>query len=215
MPQRTASPPRHRRRPAARTHAKGLTLADITRVDHSLRASRNEHRNRALFFLQLATGLRVGELAALDVGHVLHRSVVRRQFRLEPADTQHRRPRTIYLENAKITAALITYLRHRRPALDYDPGEPLFLGQKPSAASDGRLSSNALSHLFEKLYSDAGVAGASAESGRRWFITQLARAGVRPQIIQQRAGHAFITTTRRYLTAARTDERRAVRAVQF
>ena len=129
--------------------------------------------------------------------------------------SRHLQSRTIYLQNEKATAALIAYLRHRRPALDYDPGEPLFIGQKPNAAGDWRLSTNALSHLFEKIYRDAGVVGASAESARRWFITQLARAGVRPKIIQKRAGHASINTTRRYLTAATTDERRAVRAIDF
>jgi hypothetical protein len=36
----------------------------------------------------------------------------------------------------------------------------------------------------------AGVVGASSHSGRRWFMTELARCGVHPRIIQQRGGNS-------------------------
>jgi transposase len=57
---------RRRGRPAGGGgQAKVLTPAEITRVDKCLNGMRNEHRNRALFYLQLATGVRGGELASL------------------------------------------------------------------------------------------------------------------------------------------------------
>jgi len=41
-----------------------------------------------------------------------------------------------------------------------------------------RLSANSLADLFRQLYEHAGIVGASFHSGRRWFITELARAGI-------------------------------------
>lgn len=191
-----------------------LTSAQIERVDRMFSGT-HVLRNRALFFLQLATGLRVGALAALNVGDVLRAGGVTRQFHLERTGTRHGQPRTVYLENEKARRALHVYLCNRRPRLDFNPGDPLFVGQKPDANGDYRLTANTLAHLFPRFYRDAGIVGASSDSGRRWFLGQLVRAGIRDTIIQKRAGHAHVSTTRRYLTATTTDERRAVRAIDF
>lgn len=194
---------------------KVLTLGEIARVDDCLRGTQNEQRDRALLLLQLCTGLRVGELASLNVGDVLHADGLRRQFRVERTGKRNGRPRTVYMHSRKARGALYAYLRHRRPRLDFDGGEPLFSGQKPDASGHARLRPNTLAHLFCKFYRDAGLVGASAESGRRWFLTQLARAGIREDIIQKRAGHAHISTTHRYLDADLADEQRAVRVVEL
>ena len=210
-------PPRRRRgRPAGRRgQAKILTRAEITRVDKCLKGMRHEHRNRALFYLQLATGVRVGELAALNVGDVLHSKTIRREFNLGTADTKYCKPRTIYLEHPKAREALLTYLRERRADLTYKSTEPLFVGQKPNAAGSYRISANSLAHLFPALYAAAGVVGASSHSGRRWFMTELARGGVHPRIIQQRAGHTSLATTQRYIEVTPDQERRALRVIKF
>jgi integrase len=59
------------------------------------------------------------------------------------------------------------------------------------------------------------VVGASSHSGRRWFMTELARGGVRPRIIQQRAGHTSLATTQRYIEVTPDQERRAPRVLKF
>jgi len=209
--------PRHRRgRPVGGGgQAKILTSAEITRVDKCLKGMRHEHRNRALFYLQLATGMRVGVLAALNVGTVLHRRTIRREFNLGTAHTKYCRPRTIYLEHPKAREALLTYLRERREDLAFKSTEPLFVGQKPNAAGSYRMSANTLAHLFSELYASAGVVGASSHSGRRWFITELARGGVHPRIIQQRAGHTSLATAQRYIKVTPDQERRALRVIKF
>jgi integrase/recombinase XerD len=165
-------------------------------------------------YLQLATGMRVGVLAALNVGAVLHRKTIRREFNLGTADTKYCKPRTIYLEHPKARGALLTYLRERRPALDYKATAPLFVGQKPNATGSYRISANSLAHLFPELYAAAGVVGASSHSGRRWFMRELARGGVHPRIIQQRAGHTSLATTQRYIEITPDQERRALRVLR-
>ena len=206
----------HRYRPACGGgQAKVLTAAEITRVDKCLTGTRNEHRNRALFFLQLATGIRVGELAALNVGDVLENGALRRRFHLPRVRRSRGQPRVVYFENERARAVLQSYLRNRRPNLDFGPEDPLFTGQKPDHDGNFRLTANTLAHLFCKLYRNAGIVGASSDSGRRWFLGQLARAGIRDEIIRNLAGHAHVSTTRRYLDRVSADQQCAVRAVEF
>lgn len=196
--------------------AKVLSAAEINRVDKCLAETRTEIRDRALFYLQYATGMRAGELSALDVEDVLHRGKIRREFRLGTEDTKYCRARTIYLEHPKAIAALLAYIRGRKADLSFNGDEPLFIGQKFNKGTQSfRLSPNTIAHLFRRIYERAGVVGASSHSGRRWFMTELAGAGVHPRIIQQRAGHSSLATTQRYIEVTPDQERRAVRAIKF
>ena len=45
-------------------------------------------------------------------------------------------------------------------------------------------------------------------------MTELARAGIHPRIIQKRAGHSSLATTQRYIEVTPDQERRAVRAIR-
>src|SRR5450759_650008 len=105
--------------------AKILFAAELTRVDKCLAGIPNEMRNRALVYLQYATGMRVGELASLDVGDVLHRGRIRKEFRLGTDDTKYCKARTIFLEAPKAIAAVLEYLRQRKPDLSFRGTEPL------------------------------------------------------------------------------------------
>src|SRR5262249_6320799 len=157
---------------------------ELTRVDKCLAGTRTEVRDRALLFLQYATGMRAGELSSLDVGDVLHRGAIRREFRLGTDDTKYCRARTIYLESTKAIHAVLAYLRRRRPDLNFTGNEPLFTGQKRTRGGSFRLTANSVVQIFARIYERAGIVGASSHSGRRWFMTELARRGVHPRIIQ-------------------------------
>jgi len=65
------------------------------------------------------------------------------------------------------------------------------------------------------MYQRAGIVGASSHSGRRWFMTELARNGVHARIIQQRAGHSSLATTQRYIEVTPDMERQAVRSLRL
>src|SRR5947207_2295989 len=69
--------------------AKVLSAEEIIRVDKCLTGTQTEIRDRAMLFLQYATGMRAGELSSLDVADVLHRGVIRREFRLGTEDTKY------------------------------------------------------------------------------------------------------------------------------
>lgn len=72
--------------------------------------------------------------------------------------------------------------------------DPLLLTQKRS-----QFSTNTLCQLLVQTYCTAGLDGASSHSGRRWFITQLAHAGVSGKVIMTLAGHRNLTTIQRYI----------------
>jgi integrase/recombinase XerD len=217
MPQRrlkrTRSPGRP---PGGGGQAKVLSATELSRVDKCLAGTPNELRNRALLYLQYATGMRVGELAALNTGDVLHRGKIRKEFRLGTEDTKYCKPRTIFVEAPKAISAVIAYLRQRKPELRYSGAEPLFVGKRLNEREGTfRLSANSLAELFRKIYEKSGIVGASSHSGRRWFMTELARAGIHPRIIQQRAGHSSLATTQRYIEVTPDQERRAVRTIRL
>lgn len=196
--------------------AKVPSAVELARVDKCLGGTRTELRDRALFWLQYATGMRAGELSALNVGDVLHRGQIRREFRLGTDDTKYCRARTIYLENPKAIKAVLAYLRLRKATLDFAGTEPLFVGPKRNRRENSfRLAPNTVVQLFGRIYRDAGIPGASSHSGRRWFMTELARRGVHPRLIQQRAGHSSLATTQRYIEITPDQEREAVRLLQL
>jgi integrase len=107
-------------------------------------------------------------------------------------------------------------LRQRKPDLGFSGTEPLFVGKRRNEWEGSfRLSANSLADLFRQIYQQAGIVGASSHSGRRWFMTELARAGVHPRIIQQRAGHSSLATTQRYIEVTLDQERQAVRTIRL
>ncbi|MFB0488351.1 site-specific recombinase XerD [Methylobacterium sp. OAE515] len=61
------------------------------------------------------------------------------------------------------------------------------------------FSPNTLSQLMRGFYDQAGLDGGSSHSGRRWFITRLAHAGISPKAIMMLASHRHLSTTQRYI----------------
>src|ERR1039457_5248803 len=129
--------------------AKVPSDTELSRVDKCLAGTRTETRDRALLYLQYATGMRAGELAALDVGDVLHQGTLQKEFRLGTDDTKYCRARTIYLESPKAIKALLVYLCQRNPTLSFAGTEPLFVGQKRNDRDGGfRLAANSIVQVF-------------------------------------------------------------------
>lgn len=69
----------------------------------------------------------------------------------------------------------------------------------------GAFTVNALTVWFHRLYRAANLNGASSHSGRRTFITKLARTctnvGASIEDVRDMAGHADLSTTAKYICA--------------
>ena len=142
--------------------------------------------------LSYLAGLRVGEIAALRWGDLVDgEGKVREQLRLSAAVTKGGHPRVVFM-NGRLRREIEHYRGSlvQPPALTY----AVLVTQKRTA-----FSANSLCQLMRGWYDLAGLDGGSSHSGRRWFITRLAHAGISPKAIMMLAGHRHLSTTQRYI----------------
>ncbi|MCJ2013921.1 tyrosine-type recombinase/integrase [Methylobacterium sp. J-076] len=149
-------------------------------------------RNRMALMLSYLAGLRVGEIASLRRSDLLDGDgKVREQLRLSAAVTKGGHARVVFL-NARLRKEVEQY--QCTLAQPVDLLQPLLITHKRSA-----FSANTLCQLMRGWYDLAGLDGGSSHSGRRWFITRLAHAGISPKAIMMLAGHRHLSTTQRYI----------------
>jgi len=187
-----------------KTLPRAMTLPDTERL---LAADEEEsfvpERERALFELLYATGLRVSEAAGLDLEDVDF------EERLVRVTGKGSRERIVPFGEAA-GDALREYLpprgalRHRADAGTRGTDEPLFVN-----ARGGRLTPRSMARLLKRRLRAAGLpAEISPHALRHTFATHLLQAGADLRAIQELLGHASLSTTQKYthLDAARLRE---------
>jgi len=180
-----------------KTLPRALTLADTTTLLETDDEAPFPERERALFELLYATGLRVSEAASLDVDDVDLSS------RMLRAQGKGRKERIVpFGEEAE--AALRDYLpsrAERRRSAPAEDGEPLFVN-----ARGGRLTTRSMARVLKRRLRAAGLPDEiSPHALRHTFATHLLQAGADLRAIQELLGHASLSTTQKYthLDAAR------------
>ncbi len=187
--------------------AKSLTPAEIARVLDYIATQPYAQRNRAMFMMTVAAGLRVSEVAGLTLGDLIDSTgAVRSEVYLASHRVKHAHARTIFI-NSKLQQEIANYIATRK---NKDAALPLFPTHRGPRCS---FSPNTLAQHFYWLYKDAGVSGASSHSGRKTFLTSLASQGVSVFVLASLAGHKSISTTQRYITVNDDMKRRAVELV--
>jgi len=186
--------------------ARVLTQAEIKRVLTYCNGTKHPVRNRLLVLLSHYAGLRVGEIAALTWDQLVDvNGGIRDQFYLAAHATKSKEARLVHI-NAKLAGELLAaknLIKSRNPNLD---------GPVVGSQRGGHFSANSLAQTFARLYAGVGFEDASSHSGRRWFITELAKKGVTSKTIMELAGHKQLSTTQRYIEV--TDQMKA-EAVQL
>ncbi len=186
-----------------KTLPRAMTLPDTERL---LSADEDEtfvpERERALFELLYATGLRVSEVAGLDLEDVDFAA------RLVRVTGKGNRERIVPFGDAA-AEALREYLPSR-DALRHGGSagrpraEPLFVN-----ARGGRLTPRSMARLLKRRLRAAGLPEEiSPHALRHTFATHLLQAGADLRAIQELLGHASLSTTQKYthLDAARLAE---------
>ena len=145
-------------------------------------------RDRAILELLYAAGLRVGELAALDVGDLdLGSCLVRvmgkgRKERIVPFGSKAKQSLERWLEVA-------FPLRARG-----DAPEALFLNLR-----GGRLTDRSVRRILDRRLREAAVEAKISPHGlRHSFATHMLGSGADLRAIQELLGHASLSTTQRY-----------------
>jgi integrase/recombinase XerC/integrase/recombinase XerD len=140
-------------------------------------------RDRAMFELAYAAGLRAEELTLLDTASV---DADGEQVRVEGKGGRTR----FVPVGEHAWKALDHYLTRGRPALDHGDGPALFLSK-----SGRRLST---SDVRRRLKLQGRRAGISPHTLRHSFATHLLEGGADLRTIQELLGHASISTTQTY-----------------
>jgi integrase/recombinase XerC len=178
------SPQVRRRLPAVLTRAQAQTLLAAP-VNGGDPAALRDH---AVLELLYASGLRVGELVALDVDDVDLRTGLAR------AMGKGARERMVPF-GEPAAAALADWLRSGRPAIARDDsGGALFLGTR-----GGRLGSRAVRDILAKHLTAVDDAPAIGPHGlRHSAATHLLEGGADLRSVQELLGHASLTSTQLY-----------------
>jgi integrase/recombinase XerC/integrase/recombinase XerD len=147
-----------------------------------------EQRDRALFEIAYACGLRAEELVNLDVPSVDFDS---EQLRVEGKGSKTR----IVPAGEPALKAVARYLERARPALASGDGDPaLFLSK-----SGRRLSTSDVRRRLRVWARQAAIQGGiSPHALRHSFATHLLDGGADLRAIQELLGHASISTTQIY-----------------
>jgi integrase/recombinase XerD len=193
--------------------AKVLSDKDIRKVLLYIASRKHAARNRALFTVLNATGMRVGELAALRLCDVLQPTgEIVDEIRLSADQTKGSRGRTVVLSQ-KAQEEIKNYLQTRFKLKDLlavtltDTSRALFTTQKNPNRG---FSASTLTQHFHYIYKGAGITGASSHSSRRTFLTVLAEKGISVRVLMELAGHRQLSTVQRYIDVNPSMIRKAV-----
>jgi integrase/recombinase XerC len=184
-----------------KTLPRALTLADTEGLLDAAEEGSFQERDRALFELLYATGVRVSEAAGLDLEDVDLGALLAR------VTGKGGKERIVPFGEAALDA-LEEYLPARAARRrgyegpsERGGGEPLFVN-----ARGGRLTTRSMARLLKRRLRAAGLpAEISPHALRHTFATHLLEAGADLRAIQELLGHASLSTTQKYthLDAAR------------
>jgi integrase/recombinase XerC len=156
-------------------------------------------RDRAILELLYASGLRLSELAGLDLADVnLAARLVRvmgkgRKERLVPFNGAAASAIRGYLKDREMLARRQERQERRSSRLSRDR-DPLFLNYRGS-----RLTARSIDRLVRRYAAAAGTrSGVSPHALRHSFATHLLQRGADLRAIQELLGHARLSTTQRY-----------------
>jgi integrase/recombinase XerD len=191
--------------------AKTLTDAQIARMLREVENSRYPLRDRVVVLLSVRAGLRAKEIALATWGMVLDADGnVSDTLELhDKASKGAKGGREIPL-HPELRAALIALLA--APSAN----GALVTAETRICHSERELglAPGSVQIFFQRLYQRLGLKGASSHSGRRTFVTSLAKkivaAGGSLRDVQQLAGHASLSTTQRYIEGSSDAKRKAI-----
>ena len=189
------------------SQAKTLNEQEIKRVLEHVSAKKYAARDRALILTSHLSGMRVGEIAALTVGHVLDAAGnIKNEIRLTAEQTKGKHPRTVFV-STRLKEELTQYITLIRTD---DKDRALFPTQKNPRKG---FTANTLTQHFLSVYRSAGIDGASSHSGRRTYATSIASQGVGLRVLMRLMGHRNVSTTAVYIDANDNMLRKAVELV--
>jgi integrase/recombinase XerD len=177
--------------------AKVLGPREVRRLLDHVSHSRHPERDRVMVLLSFKSGLRAKEIAGLTWSMITDASGALADTIALPNKASKGRNggRHIPLHD-DLRVALADLLIARADKVR--PNLPVIYSER----ADG-YSANAIAVWFHGRFRQTGIEGASSHSGRRTFITSLAKriveAGGSLRDVQQLAGHSSLSITQTYI----------------
>jgi len=178
-------------------------------------------RDRALFGTMALTGMRIGEVCALDVGQVFQedgqvvqairiRSTVKRDGSI--GKTKGKKARDV-----PTSPDLVELLRmHWRDLDDRSVGAPLVQSRQLSSSGERRLTPRQARRVLGAAFQLAAMERATSHSLRHSLALWADREGISVRVIRSLLGHASLASTNEYLRhVAEWEKRSAVERLRF
>jgi site-specific recombinase XerD len=178
-----------------------LSEAEYQRL---LRECSHKPRDAAIIELFLQTGMRLSELAKLQLQDVeIPKRITPDPDNMGYARVKRKGGKTEYIPlNHKACKAVAAYLAVR-PDI---PGETaLFISQFKRP-----ISTRAIQHRMTKYLAEANIQGASVHTLRHTMATHHVARGTDLKTVQETLGHADLKTTSIYVSLAKTAQRKAL-----
>jgi len=167
-----------------------LTVDDMFRLLDSIKTdNRLGLRNRAIFETLYSTGIRVSELAGMNVFNV---DFTRNMIRVLGKGDKER----IVPIGDKALRAIKAYRDklHRETDLQIKGDGPLFLNK-----NNGRLTPRSIARILDKLVKECSLmVPVSPHALRHTFATHMLDAGADLRVVQELLGHKSLSTTQKY-----------------
>jgi integrase/recombinase XerD len=160
------------------TQARVLTDKELKQVlNYNDACERHAARNRLMLLMTHWAGMRIGEVVALRVSDVVTEdSAPRKEIRLSSTQTKGKHARTVFV-STRLQREITKYLK--ASTMRYSE-RSLFSTQKSHA-----FTANTATQLLQRIYTRAGMRGATSHSGRRSYLTKLADKGVGVFVLAQ------------------------------
>lgn len=190
--------------------AKVLSRQQVDVMFSHVGSGRNGLRNQVIFLLSVRAGLRAKEIANLKWSMVIGSDGELADYIHLTDDASKGKSGRIIPINKALKSAL-GVLFSQANGNSRCPIEDMFVIQTERAS---QTSAQAVVNLFQKWYRNIGFVGCSSHSGRRTFITNVAKkistVGGSLRDVQFLAGHSSLQTTQRYIEGDSEARKRVV-----
>ena len=190
--------------------SKILTDKQVRAMLLHLETTRMGLRNQLIFLLSAKSGLRAKEISQLKWSMVVNSDgVVGNAIHLTDNASKGKSGRVIPL-NKDVKGFLVRLFEDESEHFDFDIDSSFVIRTERSKST----SAQSIVNMFAGWYSDLGFVGCSSHSGRRTFITNLAKklslVGGTMRDIQSLVGHSNLQTTQRYIEVDTDCQRKLV-----
>ncbi len=184
--------------------AKLLNANERKRLTAIINNKRYPTRNHTIVALSFYAGLRACEIAALKVSDAFDgNGEVRDTIQLASSQTKGNDAGTV-LVSKRLAEQLKKFGKQYKSHVKRTDAPLIF-----SAKGEG-FNAQTIINLFQNLYEEAGITGASSHSGRRQSVTELADKVINARVIQALARHKHLNTTMRYIDINENKMRSAI-----